>query len=468
MAQRPAWIRFQGQIGAIQSNMLLANKLVPAAQPVMTMTLDTSNTLTAKFTWSENYTPFFAQLFGVKYWPMTGTSQSSVQIATPYLEVQVLLDVSGSMEIGATASDINNLQVLTACSASATTSGQGYSSYGCTGGTLTYNSPALTDSDGNTVPLPACPIPGQTLGGVAYPAYPTSGAPTCTPGTPLAGQTAWAPCAFACHWNSGSAYSAASPSDYFWLARSTLGTSSAVTLRFDLVKTAVNEMIGDMQSANLTELNGGQGNLTVGVFTFADILTQVYPSSGVNEAGDPAGSGWSTAISAVGVPPSASSPYPGTEQGIQPYVGANGGETDFPTIMTALQGQLNPAGKGLVASAPRKVLFIVTDGLQDPSSRVMGAFDPNACTYFKNTLGYTVYVLYTPYYPLMNTWTLQTAGAGNVIQAEPTAPTSIPYNLQQCASSPTDYIEASDSAGITAALKSFLTQALSYRAKLTK
>jgi len=138
--------------------------------------------------------------------------------------------------------------------------------------------------------------------------------------------------------------------------------------------------------------------------------------------------------------------------------------------MSSLQSTLTASGTGATAASPQKVLFIVTDGLNDPANRDIAAFDPSACTYFKQTLGYTIYVLYTPFYDLMNQYYLNgtTPSAASIVQAAPTATNSIPYNLQQCASSPSTYLEASDSASITSALQTFLTQAINTPAKFTQ
>jgi hypothetical protein len=240
------------------------------------------------------------------------------------------------------------------------------------------------------------------------------------------------------------------------LARSTIGTPYQVTLRFDQVKTAVKQVITSMQAQNLPALN----NLKVGIFWFADILRQVYPASGE------ASNDWATAIADVGGPASVAN---GPDTGIPPYVGANGGNTDFSAIMTSLASKLTASGTGTSTASPQKVLFIVTDGLDDPASRRIAAFNPSACAQLKS-MGYTIYVLYTPYYDLMNGYYLNgtNPSAAAIVQAAPTAANSIPYNLQQCASSASTYIEANDSAGITGALQAFLTQALRTPAKLTR
>jgi Flp pilus assembly protein TadG len=460
--------------------------------PSLTIT-QTTNAFTALLTDTATYTPYFAQLLGVSSIPLSTTSTISVALTAPYLNVEILLDNSGSMEIAATPSDIETMQELTACAltnanyctASTTTgnsnptttcnawaqssglpasdpyrtsnaSGQSYSAYGCNSGGRSYNGSL------------SCPLPATTLDSVNYPSFPVSSAPNCPSLSPMpAGETvgdagwlhsrlppkAGPPCAFACHFDTSSA--AGTGNDFYALARSTIGTPYQVNLRFDLVKSAVKQVITTMQADNLP-IN----NLNVGIFWFADILRRVYPASGE------AGNDWATALSDVGGPAGVAN---GADTGIQPYVGANGGNTDFPTIMTDLKNTLTPSGTGATTTTPRKVLFIVTDGLQDPASRAISAFNPSSCTAFKN-MGYGIYVLYTPYYSLMNPYYLSgtSPSAADIVQAAPTATNSIPYNLQKCASSPSNYIEASDSASIAAALQTFLKQAMIANARITQ
>ncbi|MFL5279708.1 MAG: hypothetical protein ACJ8AW_01585 [Rhodopila sp.] len=91
-------------------------------------------------------------------------------------------------------------------------------------------------------------------------------------------------------------------------------------------------------------------------------------------------------------------------------------------------------------------------------------------------MGYTIYVLYTPYYDLMNDYYLNGTNPSSaaIVQASSADPAStryklsIPYNLQQCASSLSAYIEASDTDGITRALQTFLQQAMKASARLTQ
>lgn len=432
--------------------------------PTATMVVTRNGpTLSGTLTWSATYIPFFGKLFGVTSWPLSGTSSVTAPIATPYLNVEVMLDNSPSMEIGATNTDIATLQALTACSASGAyiptssgtwtspDSGQAYNAYQCSASGENYDG-------GLTCPIPqpsppySNPITFQPAGVNSTWDAKKNPSPSCagllpaqTTGT-LKGQypQAGAPCAFACHFDTTKP--AGEGNDYYGVARSTIGKSDQVTLRFDVVKSAVNTLITSMQSNNNTALN----NLNVGVFTFDHALIQVYPASGE------AGNGWQTALAAVGAPPTTAN---GPDTGIQPYGGDNGGDTDYPDTMSTLASTLTPSGDGTTAQTPRKVLFLVTDGVQDYTNaageRVPQAMNPSYCTTFKN-MNYEVFVLYTPYYPLMNAYYLE--NMVNVVEG--TGSGTVAAALQACASTPQDYIQASDPAAIQSALQQFFQIAL--------
>lgn len=440
-----------GQTAGTQLFTAQAGLIPTVTTPVSAVTLTKSGSnVQGSVTWTATYTPRFGKMLGVTSWPLSGTSAASSPIGATYLDVEVLLDNSGSMLIGATASDIATLQSLTACSTSGAfypsgssgytspPSGQSYNAYQCSSGGETY--------DGTLT----CPIPATSpyTFSVFTPSSSSEG-PSCQGYLPKSGSrypAAGAPCAFACHFDTS--HSAGTGSDYFAVARSTIGQSNQITLRFDVVKQATQTLISAMQAANQT-IN----NLGIGIFTFDNAITQIYPSSGQ------AGNNWTAASTAVGAAPtSANQP----DTGIQPYGGGNVPDTDFPDVMTNLASTyLTASGNGATASTPMKVLFIVTDGVADyyvggnTSDRVQAAIDPSYCQTFKN-MGYTVYVVYTPYYPLMNAWYLDTM----VNIAEGTSSTSTTYNLQACASSAADYIQASDGPSLQAALQTFLRQSL--------
>ncbi len=505
-----------GKVAGTQRFLAQAGQVISANTPVPALSVTRSgNKIVGTITWTTTYNTFLGAVVGVPSWPISGTATASTMVSAPFLSIEILLDNSGSMEIGATPSDIATMEELTACSVSGVydwTGGSGNS--GNTGGSIwntgnnkrnsgnsgnsgssctswvqssdldasspynttfssgqTYDAYACSSGSYSYTGSPACPLVGTTLGGVSYPNFPASGnqpsavicpslIPKPSPTTPNYSYNGYSPvagppCAFACHFDSNSP--AGTGTDFYALARGTIGTSYQVTLRFDQVKAAVNQVITAMQSDNITTLN----NLAVGVFWFADIVNQVYPTDGTE-----AGNDWTTAISDVGGP--ASVAY-GQDTGIQPYVGANGGNTDFPAIMTSLATTLTASGTGASAASPQKVLFIVTDGLQDPASRAISAFDASSCAQFK-AMGYAIYVLYTPYYSLMNGYFLSgtSPSVAEITAESATATDSIPYNLQQCASSPGNYIQASDTPGIAAALQTFLKQALTSPARFTR
>ncbi len=396
-------------------------------------------------------------LFGISNYQIHGEAAAQVTSA-PYLNVEILLDNSGSMEIGATNDDIARLQFLTPCSAGGAFiplpglpgnysqgAGQAWSAYQISAGGNNYDG-------GLTAPFPAgAPYQFPTF----VPSAATMG-PSCqgvmpqvNGSYPLAGP----PCAFACHWST-------TGGDYFAIARSTSGTANPIVLRIDLVKAATNQVIQAMQSDNIAALN----NLKVGIFTFADVLTQIYPQPGCTGTACEAGNDWGTAQTLVGGPPTTPG---GQDTGIQPYCCADQGTTDIHDTMTQLSQALTPSGDGTTATTPRKVLFLVSDGMVDwpPTNalhRVETAIDPNDCGLFKS-MGYTVYVVYTPYVSLMNAFYLT-----NLYPiVESNGPNSLGVNLQACASSPSDYITASSASQLNTALQTFLKAALNTPARFT-
>jgi Flp pilus assembly protein TadG len=449
--------------------------------PTVNVALLNGVNLTATVTYNGTVPSIFGgYLYKIATYPVYGVAAATVTTA-PYLNVEIMLDNSSSMEIGATYKDIATLQELTPCAPASATlpspgayypvpgvpnvtyvtnSGQNYGAYqDVYGGTYSGSLPqpfttanSLTTA-GSKYTFPTFVINTNNTGAGPYTNQSCKGylPASTTLGTiglyPLAGT----PCAFACH--SDIVNTAGSGNDFYAVARSTIGTANPVTLRFDVVKSATNQVISTMQGDNLP-IN----NLAVGIFTFANTLTQVYPTAGTGTAGY----NWSAAIAAVGGPPKVAN---GPDTGIQPDASSDQANTDFPDTMTQLSTLLTASGDGSTPATPRKVLFIVTDGLQDYNAvtgRVMSQVNPAYCQNFKN-MGYTVYVVYTPYYPLQNYFYLQSLTP----IAEPTATSLLATSLQACASTPSDYIAASDANSLTTALEGFLKAALSSPARFS-
>ncbi len=415
----------------------------------------------ATVTYNGSLTSMFGSFFGVHSYPVSGNAVAEVS-STPYLNVELLLDNSSSMDIGATTSDMQTLMALSACDSSnwVTSNGTGSNASQSWFGNYAYNYAGQV-YDGTISTNGGTGVYANYPGGltkILVPQSPPSGTGiSCDPILPALqqgkGYYTGPPCAFACHWDSSANSGLAQ--DLYGMARRTIGTTYQVTLRFDLVKNATQQILQTMATDNQA-IN----NLNVGIFTFNTTVTQIYPSSGE------AGNSWLLAEAAVGSPPiTALTP----ETGIQPVIGLRSGNNDdtaFPEVMTTLQSQYLPtaAGNGTTPASPRKVLIIITDGfLDDPNTGNRSAFPPSSCLGFKN-LGYTVYVVYTPYYPVMHTaylandWSVIVSGTGT---------TSISYNLQQCASSASDYISATNQTTLNAALQTFLRAALMQPGRFT-
>jgi Flp pilus assembly protein TadG len=464
---------FVSQVG-LSANAARLNVTASQVQVAITTGVQVTAQVTYASTVNAGFvSPIFGRLFGMTEYPLTVTAAAAIGTA-PYLDVEILLDNSPSMEIGATPNDIATMQALTTCSTSAAVSGQSYSVYQCSGydpespelGCPITGGPNYTGIPNlNTLPLP--------VDGAPSPACPANSAPTTNAGPP---------CAFACHFDVSKA--AGTGNDFFANARSTINPSypycyattspgnCQVTLRFDLVKSAVNAVISAMQQDDLP-IN----NLNVGIFSFADAVMQIYPAQ--NNCGAQgseacqAGDSWSDAAGLVGSYPTLPDQ---PERGIQPVPvtpAANGtGDTDYQTVMTTLYQEYltTKSGPGTSKDAPAKVLFMVTDGVADSSdtgSRTYGAFDPTLCNYYKNTLGYKIYVVYTPYYSLMNNFYITNIKGFT----EPLATSEVAANLAACTSNPsTDFVVAdpSDPNSINAALQQFLALALNSAARFTQ
>jgi Flp pilus assembly protein TadG len=451
-------------------------------------TVTGTTTITATVSYTGQVPSIFGgMLYKIASYPINGTSTAIVQAAT-YLDVEIMLDNSSSMQIGASYTDIENLMYWTACDKNGayynvlSNGTLGTSPVGSPYGNYmnTYNGQTYVPTAGGpSYPfLMAAPYPQYGLGqpfptpGNTFPGYLQTGVyagPLSCPNLPqntlytgpsgpvkqypMNGE----PCAFACH-TDGSG----NGNDFYGTARNHLFGTYPVTLRFDVVKNATNAVIQQMQADDLAFRN-----LNVGVFTFNDQLTQVYPAAGsACSDGAPVGEAcdaWTTALADVGGPPTYNG---GPDTGIQPEILtglAAHADTDFVTTMTKLGTILTKSGTGLTAGSPKKVLFLITDGVNDlpgNGQNTVTGFDYSQCTNFKN-MGYTIYVIYTPYYPLMDFSYL--ALAASIVQPPSGSSTStVSSNLQQCSSDPVnDYIAATNQSQLTNALTSFLKAALS-------
>jgi hypothetical protein len=389
----------------------------------------------------------FAQIFGFKNFDVSGTSTASIQL-NAYVNNYLFLDNSGSMLIGASTSDVNLLQSITACSPESGNSQQGTSAW-----------------TGPETPAKGCP---QTItppigGSLSVTSY--------SPGLPVKGQMIAAACGFACHFSADNQTTKTGVQDltqydYYRLARcpadsptysgsNTANNTNPIgancngvgpQLRFDVVQDAaavvVQQMINDEVMPN---------QFGLGVFEFNSALQQIYPTSGDSSTDLASGETAVTKITTPTVP--------------------NGGNTDFPDSLTSLTNLIGKGGDGSSPSSPRKNVFIVTDGLQDYSGRTvgdtMGPFSNSAaqaaCTALKSN-GVSIYILYTPYTALPFNPFYQS----NINQfvASPPTPNQIVQALDACASSPNNVYEADIPAQIVAGLTQLLQAAINKPAQI--
>jgi Flp pilus assembly protein TadG len=448
---------------------------VKTSTPIVAVTMS-GVSITANVTFNATVSPIFGRLFHFGGYPISLAAAASMPV-TSYLEVILMLDNSASMAIGAGNADMQTLMQQSPCDPA--------NEYYRTAGNSTYtqlypNNYGIYQYSWNGVNYDGALATPITSGGITYkPTNYKGGAgysvaycnatqvtngycqqqQTCPN---VNGYTAYAgpPCAFACH--ADSSKTAGLGTDLWAMAR-----RNNVTLRFDLLKNATNLVLQTMATDDVDSLN----NLSVGIYTFNTIVTPIYPGGNTcttnNLNTTEACTDFTAAENAVGAPPAHGSGIY-TDTGIQPGVAlatGNNDNTAFTESMSTLAGTyLSAAGDGTSAAKPRKVLFLITDGFEDdPNTGARVAMPSSACQTFKS-MGYTVYVVYTPYYPVMHEWYLQNA----VSIVEGSGAASITYNLQACASATGDYISAADQTTLNAALLTFLKNALSAPVSFTK
>ena len=452
-----------------------------------------SSTFTATVSYAGTISTHFGGLFHIAAWNIGGTA-SAVITVNSYVEIAMLLDNSSSMLIGATPSDVEALQNLTVCPPTVISSATGHNggtseyswSYGSgltfgsnktsSAAAVTPNPPKLSTPSSQwgscdslfTGPSGECVYPPSLPGltGISSPIDANGYCPVNT-GTPtsvtnpktnlpyvdsLTGQTAnlpAAPCGFACHSNN-------TPNDYYTLMQAANLKGANITLRFDVVQQAAAQVVNTLIAKETQSQAPNQFSL--GVFTFNSAINQVHPSPGNSfvEADNQLATGLAH-IQAIAAPAVADQP-----------------NTDFPDAMTYLAANVKAAGDGTTPQTPRKNLFIVTDGLEDysPNNRFIGQMtsplNETTCAPLK-ALGFSIYVLYTPYYALPNPFYLSQSNSRAAVEAPITNTSlSIAAGLQACASNTSQYYQATDAADINTALQAMLLSALSTPGRISQ
>jgi len=384
----------------------------------------------------------FGNLFNFANWPLNSTS--TAVITNSYFELLLLLDNSPSMLIGATTADMLRMEEASICAPQAASYPIQMSNYPWN---FSTNTCATSYSSIADAPQSLCFNPNSTTAnpmGQTLPLYRNYSSGTAASGNcvnasgqPYGGgnvgagtnHSPTAPCAFACHSDSGN-------NDLYGLARQ-LG----VTLRLDLVENAAANVVTKMQSTAQSP-----NQFSIGIYQFATNLEPLYPGQGNGEAGTNLASALTLVQNTVNTPPLTTD---------QP-------DTNFPQTITTLLQTVTAAGNGQTASTPLKSIIIVTDGVNDVTpgqilNPITSATNEQVCQQLKN-LGFNVFVLYTPYIPIpVGTYVNSMTGF-----AEPTANSQLTSSLQACASAPANFIEvnANDTTSINTAMQTLLATAL--------
>ena len=232
-------------------------------------------------------------------------------------------------------------------------------------------------------------------------------------------------CAFACHWT-------ATGDDYYGLAQ-----RSNVPLRIDVLRDAVKNLISNVDALNT------HSAFRLGLYTFAQAFTQIYPLS--------------LQISAATAALSQISPD------VNECKDDNScPETYFSNAMSSLTLIAGTSGDGGSPATSQKFLFIVTDGLVDQKGkkgRELGPVDTADCDTVK-AKGITILTLYTPYLPLLS----------NDYYVKNVAPIQMKIgpSLPVCATSPTLYFQAANASDVDAQLRLMLASVLQTSGHLTR
>ena len=263
-------------------------------------------------------------------------------------------------------------------------------------------------------------------------------------------------CAFACHQMD------AAPNDYYGLAKS-LG----VTTRIDVVRSATQQL---MDTANSSQVVSNQ--FRAGVYTFG----AKAETMGLTKVAS-----LSSNLSNV------KSQASGVDLMTVPYQNyASDTDTNFDTILTAMNKEIGTPGDGSTPGKSQAVLFFVSDGVQDAATssclkttvqgqdpqtgtkytRCQSPLNTATCTTMKSR-GIKIAVLYTTYLALpTNGWYMSWIDPFNAGPYGPSPNSEIAKNMESCAS-PGLYFEVSPTQGISDAMTALFLKA-SQQARISK
>ncbi len=486
---------FQAQLGSL----VTGTATLTALNPVTVTFVQSTGTFTAVVNYQLSVPTHFGGLVKIPVWKTNQVSTAAVTV-NAFVEVDMVLDTSASMSIGTTPDDMLKIEEVSVCmpntiatrllssgaeadvfewnytGALGYLAGQQTPTPTVSNGKCNLAYTSLTDADQRlcqSVPLiistaatygTQFQIGAQDVNKYGYcptadgvQAQPTKTAPA--PTDPLnknnIAMLPLATCSLACHDDPAGGHA-----DLDGLIRALNssfpdGDPRRISIRLDVVLAAAAAVIGDL-SAKEQQL-GLPNQFSVGVYE----INSTYGQQDYPLPGGPfveAGTDLNTAKTITA--------------NLQP----TNNSTDIDDGLKSFASVATPSGSGGSAATPRKNIFLVTDGLQDtlrgggvPAGPRWKTITPANCTTLKS-MGFNIFVLYTPFYALPHYQFLTVTGDGNPISqlSEPLANSAITAALTACATTPQQFFQASSATAINAAMTQMLNLALNQPATITK
>jgi Flp pilus assembly protein TadG len=393
--------------------------------PTRTATVSKSGTtMTATLSYSALVPTFFLGIIGYPNISVAGSSTSSYTLPA-YIDFYLMLDVSGSMGMPSTTSEMTRLQSVNPDNFGQYSSGCTFACHFTAQGGCGQSNQGPTPAVGQ----PTNPSPGGYCQGFIISRLGT------TPSSITSGTNATN--GSKVNWTNPQVSSCSSP-----------GTTSCIQLRLDAVGYAVNALL---TKANATEGQDGITNqFRVGLYPFIQNLCY----SNLNSSNS-CSVGLTTNLTGSTINNFATTLASLLDTGQNSTLGSGG--THFENALNTMNANViaNPAGTGS-SSNPLPYLFIVTDGSQDYQTQWNGGWGsqnwsstgavpyqnsatvipPNSvtstdyCTTLKNR-GVTIAILYIPYQTIINA---NASFASNEDGYANNNIAKIPAALQTCAS----------------------------------
>jgi Flp pilus assembly protein TadG len=439
---------------AFINNFFTANLANLANYPTLTLTtasvVKTGQALTATVAFTAQVPTYFMGILGHQNITVSGTSQSTYTLPT-FLDVYLMLDVSGSMGFPSTSGEQTRLMAINPDSYGQYAGGCTFACHFSGSGTC---KDVVVGSTHETTGTCGCPDYGtRTDNGQWIQAQVTQIAPT--------GQTTGDMCQ-SYNLTRTAGNSANTPVTFC----ATAGTGACIQLRLDAVGYAVTNLL---QTAwNMEQVTN---QFRVGLFPFIVNLPTASPSSSCpNFPPCPLTTTLNGSATTAGTINWAAQQLPSTLDTGNGSSSLGSGGTNFANAFSSITTLIKNTGIG-TGSGPTNTLpyvFLITDGVNNSqtysaSSGFTGSNpalpSTSACTTLKK-LGVTIAILYIPYQPLPATKPYTASWA----TAEDTAVNAIipsdPGNLQSCAS-PNFFYTANTPADINTALTTMFEQAAS-------